>query len=123
MSAKFSQRNLAKARFEWVDLTGASFELVYLRSARFQRVDFTGATIRNSLLEDVDINGQVESLRVNGIDVVPLVEAELDRLHPERLKLRPADASGFREAWHVVESLWADTVNRAEALDPALLHE
>lgn len=123
MSEEFSQRDFAGARFEWVDLTGATFELVYLRGARFERVDFTGATVRNSLLDDVDISGEVGSLRLNGIDVVPLVEAELDRLHPERLKLRPVDAAGFREAWPVIEQLWAETVTRAEALDPVLLHE
>src|SRR5687767_5273263 len=123
MSEEFSQRNLAGAHFEWVDLTGAHFELVYLRGARFERVDLTGATFRNALLEDVDITGEVGSLRVNGIDVVHLVEAELDRLHPERLKLRPVDAAGFREAWPVVERLWAETVARAEGLDPELLHE
>ena len=123
MSEEFSQRDLAGARFEWVDLTGAAFELVYLRGARFERVDFTGATVRSSLLDDVDISGEVRSLRLNGIDVVPLVEAELDRLHPERLKLRPVDAAGFREAWPVIEGLWAETVARAQALEPALLHE
>lgn len=123
MSEEFSRRNLAGARFEWVDLTGAAFELVYLRGARFERVDLTGARIRSALLEDVDISGEVLSLRVNGIDVVPLVEAELDRLHPERTKLRPVDAAGFREAWSVIDALWSETVARAEALDPALLHE
>lgn len=106
-----------------MDLTGAGFELAYLRGARFERVDFTGATVRNSLLNDVDISGEVGSLRLNGIGVVPLVEAELDRLHPERLKLRPVDAAGFREAWPEIERLWAETVARAEALDPVLLHE
>ena len=123
VSEDFSQRDLAGARFEWVDLTGASFELAYLRAARFERVDFTGTTVRNSLLEDVDISGEVRSLRVHGIDVVPLIEAELDRLHPERLKLRPIDAAGFREAWPVIERLWAETVAQAEGLDPELLHE
>ena len=39
------------------------------------------------------------------------------------MKLRPVDAAGFREAWPVIEGLWAETVVRAEALDPALLYE
>ncbi len=113
VSEELSHRDLGGAHFEWVSLRGASFE----------RVDFTGVTIRSSLLRDVAISGEVLSLRVNGVDVVPLVEAELDRLHPERLQLRPTDAAGFRAAWPVVERLWAETVARAEALDPALLHE
>jgi hypothetical protein len=31
---------------------------------------------------DVDISGEIENLRVNGVDVVPLVEAELSRRYP-----------------------------------------
>ena len=112
MSEEFSRRDLGGARFEWVNLRGA----------RFDRVDLRGVTIKSSLVGDIDINGEVTSLRVNGIDVVPLVEAELDRRHPERLKLRPTDAAGFREAWPVIEELWAETVARAATLDPALLH-
>ena len=74
-------------------------------------------------MQSLSINGEVESLTVNGIDVVPLIEAELDRRHPERVKLRPTDADGFREAWPVIERLWDETVERAQALDPSLLHE
>jgi hypothetical protein len=54
---------------------------------------------------------------------MPLVEAELDRLHPERVKLRPEDAAGFRDAWAIIEELWHETVERARGLQPALLHE
>ena len=74
-------------------------------------------------MESLTINGEVKSLTVNGIDIVPLFEAELDRRHPERVKLRPTDAEGFREAWPVIERLWDETVGRAQALDPSLLHQ
>ena len=59
---------------------------------------------------------------VNGVDVGPLVNAELDRRYPDRAKMRPTDPAGFREAWDVVERLWAGTVERARRLDPELLH-
>jgi hypothetical protein len=62
-------------------------------------------------------------MRVNGVDVGPLIEAELDRRHPERTKLRPTDAARYRQAWDVIERLWAETVGRAQQLDPALMHE
>jgi hypothetical protein len=122
MAEEFTERRLAGARFELVDLTGATFQRVYLRGVTFREVDLSGARIRGSLLRDVDIGGDLENVRVNGVDVVPLVEAELDRRHPERKKLRPKDAAGFREAWTVVEGLWDETVARARQLDPALLH-
>ena len=37
--------------------------------------------------------------------------------------MRPTDADGFREAWDILERRWAETVDRARAMDPALLHE
>jgi hypothetical protein len=37
--------------------------------------------------------------------------------------MRPTDAAGFRDAWDVLERLWAGTVERARAMPPELLHE
>jgi uncharacterized damage-inducible protein DinB len=123
MTEEFCDRDLAKARFERVDLTGAAFDHVDLTGARFHEVNLSGVRMRGAYLRDVDIGGDVERLRINSIDVGPLIEAELDRRHPERSKLRPTDAAGFREAWSVIEELWAGTVARARGLDPELLHE
>jgi DinB family protein/pentapeptide repeat protein len=111
--ADFTGENLTGARFEQVDLTGA----------RFRNVDLTGATIRGALLINVDLDGLLENVTINGVDVVPLVEAELDRRYPDRPKMRPADADGFRAAWDILERLWQQTNERARHLDPALLHE
>jgi DinB family protein len=72
---------------------------------------------------DVDISGLISNLRVNGVDVVPLVEAELNRRYPDRAKMTPADADGFREAWGTLERLWQGTVERAREMPPGLLHE
>ena len=121
--ADFTRTDLSGARFEDVYLTGADFRDVDLSSARFHLVDLTGATIRGAALVNVDISGEIDNLRVNGVDVVPLVEAELNRRYPDRVKMRPADAAGFREAWDVLEPLWAQTVSRARALAPQQLHE
>jgi uncharacterized protein YjbI with pentapeptide repeats len=110
-------------RFEQVDLTGATFDMVDLTGARFRNVDLRGAKIRGAMLADVDLDGDLANLVVNGVEVAPLVEAELDRRHPERTKLRPTDPAGFQEAWTIIERLWAETVDRARQLDPALLHE
>ena len=79
--------------------------------------------MRGVALADVDIYGEIGSLTINGVDVGPLVNAELDRRYPERAKMRPTDPAGFREAWNVVERLWDDTVERARRMDPELLHE
>jgi hypothetical protein len=71
----------------------------------------------------VEISGEVVDVRVNGVDIAPLVSAELDRRFPDRVRMRPVDPAGFREAWDTVERLWAGTVGRARGLDPVLLHE
>jgi DinB superfamily len=54
---------------------------------------------------------------------LPLVEAELDRRYPDRVKMRPTDADGFREAWDILERLWQQNVERARRMAPELLHE
>ena len=119
--------------FTSVDLTGSVFEDVCLARARFHDVDLagadfrlmnlTGVRIRDALLVDMDISGQIRNLRVNGVDVVPLVEGELNRRYPDRDKMTPADAGGFREAWDILARLWQQTVARARGMAPELLHE
>lgn len=133
MGEEFIERRIAGSTFHRVDLTGSTFEEIYLRGARFHDVDLggavfrevnlTGVRVRGALVQDVEISGEIEGLTVNGVEVAPLVEAELDRRHPERVRLRPTDAEGFREAWTVIEELWAGTIQRARDVEPALLHE
>lgn len=122
MPEDFFQQRWHGARLRQIDLSDARLEQVRLNGATIVDADLTGLCIRGSYVRDVDVSGDVLSLRVHGVDVVPLVEAELDRRHPERRELRPTDAAGFRRAWTVIEALWAPTVARARALDPDLLH-
>ncbi len=123
MADEFFQQNLAHAHFRQVDLTGARFEQVRFGGATFHDVDLSGVRFRAAWVRDVVIAGELESLRIHDIDVIPLVEAELDRRHPERTELRPTNADGFRRAWTIIEDLWTATVARAQGLDAALLHE
>jgi hypothetical protein len=98
------------------------------RDRRFEFKDFTGTTIRESRLRsvrlvgvemiDAEIDGYVEHLTVNGVDVMPLVEAELDRLHPERLLMRSDDPADLRAAWALLVAAWQATIDRATTLTP-----
>jgi hypothetical protein len=102
------------ARFTGVDLTGA----------RFRDCDLRGVKVVDSWLIDLNISGVIGNLLVNEVDVVPLVEAELDRRHPERVQLRAmATAADHRAMWDTVELLWAATVERARRLPEPVLHE
>jgi DinB superfamily/Pentapeptide repeats (8 copies) len=105
------------------DLRGARFERADLRGARFVGADLTGAVLRGVELVDVEISGIVQGVTINGVDVGPLINAELDRRYPERAAMRPTDPAGFRQAWEILERLWDGTVKRARRLPPELLHE
>jgi uncharacterized protein YjbI with pentapeptide repeats len=114
----FTGEDLTGSRFEDVHLTGARFHDVDLTDARFHLVDLTGVMIRGAALVNVDISGEIENLRVNSVDVVPLLEAEFNRRHPDRVKMRPADADGFRETWDILERLWQRTRSGSTGCTP-----
>ena len=120
---EFTGQDLGGARFDDVSLRAARLHNVDLTHARLRLVDLTGVSIRDALLVDVDIDATIENVRINGVDVVPLVEAELDRRYPDRPAMRPTDAAGYRRAWDILERLWPETVSRARGLPPELLHE
>ncbi|HEV2374095.1 MAG TPA: DinB family protein [Streptosporangiaceae bacterium] len=121
--ADFIDADLRGSRFERADLSGAQFHAVDLSGARLRGVDLSKAVIRGAELVDVEISGEIENLTVNGVEIGPLVEAELDRRDPERVKMRPADPAGFRQAWDILDRLWGETVERARHLPPELLYE
>jgi hypothetical protein len=119
----FAGMEMRDSRFERVDLKGAQFLASDLSGARFRGVAMHRVVMRGVELCDVDIHGEIENLTINGVDIGPLVNAELNRRYPERARMTPADPAGFAEAWSIIERLWAGTVERARRLEPALLHE
>lgn len=121
--ADFVDADLRGARFERTDLSGALLKAVDLGGARLHGVNLTGAVMRGVELVNVEIYGEIENVSINGVDIWPLVDAELNRRHPDRAKMRPVDPAGFAEAWDTIERLWGQTVDRARRLPPELLHE
>ena len=51
------------------------------------------------------------------------IRDELDRRHPERIKLRPTDVAGLQQAFDVLEETWAPTIERARRLPSPKLHD
>ncbi len=121
--ADFSGTDLRGSRFERADLNGSRFRASDMTGVRFHGVDLHDVVMRGVELCDVDINGEIQNLTINGVDVGPLIEAELDRRYPDRAKMRPDDPAGFREAWDILGRLWEGTVERARRLPPERLHE
>jgi hypothetical protein len=129
---EFVDADLTDSRFERVSLRNAIFSQVQFNDARLRRIDLTGAEMKSAKLHhvrlqgvelfDVEITGDLNTVVVNGVDIVPLVDAELNRRDPDRAKMRPVDVEGFKEAWAILERLWAGTVETARTLPAEALH-
>lgn len=92
-----------------------------LRGARFVRTDLSGAVMRAVDVQGADIDAPwlldgASTLLVNGVDVAPLVEAELNRRFPGRALRRAADPDGLRAAWAALETAWATAIDRARSM-------
>jgi uncharacterized protein YjbI with pentapeptide repeats len=119
----YERADLRDSRFHRVDLSGSRFRLVDMNDAWIHQADLHRLRIRGAELVDVEIEGELQNVVVNGIDIAPLVEAEMERRDPDYAKMKPKSADGFREAWDILVRRWAETVERARRLDPPLLHE
>jgi hypothetical protein len=108
--------------FEGRDLSGAVFWGVDLRGARFRDVNMTDVTISHAWIANVDIDGFVEHVTINGVDVTQYVN-ERDAWYPLRAMLRPTEPDGMRAAWAALEDAWTITIARAQRLTEAQLHE
>ncbi len=102
-------------------LQGAGFVDADLRGARFVRADLSGVVMRGVEVRGAEIDSpwlfEGESfLRVNGVDVIPFVEAELNRRFPGRADRSAGDPDDLRAAWAALERTWADTLQRVAAM-------
>jgi DinB superfamily/Pentapeptide repeats (8 copies) len=87
-----------------------------LSGVHLHGVSLEGATLTDAYLRGTTISGDIEGLCINGVDVEPLVGAELDRRFPDRVRLRATDIAGLRDAWSMLEGLWAAATERASRL-------
>jgi hypothetical protein len=114
---EFTNRDLTGSRFRHVNLSET-----HIHDAALRNVRITGAWIQDLLIEAA-VEG---SLLVNGVDVVPYIEQELNARYPGRetvLAVRDGDADAFRAAWALDQEAWTRTVERARRLPEERLHE
>ena len=103
--------------FEHRDLSEAVFRDVNLYRALFEDVNLGEATIRNANLGDVSI----VDATIIGIRVDQLIEAELDRRDPERVRLRMTDPHDPENVRAVIKRLdevrgrFSDVLRAADA--------
>jgi DinB superfamily/Pentapeptide repeats (8 copies) len=109
------------ATFTRSDLRGAEFPGADLRGARFVGADLSDVVMRGIEIQRAEIDSPwlFEGdgfLRVNGVDVLPLVDAELNRRFPGRADRHAGDPDGLRAAWAAVERTWAATLDRVAVM-------
>lgn len=83
-----------------------------LRGAEFRECDLDGARLVGVVMRNVEIDGLVDHVVVNGVDVAVYVESELDRRHPVRLLLRSDDPADLQSAWRQLDADWKATISR-----------
>jgi hypothetical protein len=114
---EFTSTNMTGSRFTHVDLSEAHIHDAAMRDVR----------ITSAWIQDLVIEGEIEgSLVVNGVDLLPLLDQELNARHPGRetvYAVMTGDADAFRAAWAVDQDVWAETVERARRLPEERLHE
>lgn len=102
-------------------LSGRTFRGRTLRGSRFVACDLGDVVVRGSDVAGMELDSPWllegdNRLLVNGVDVVPLVDAELDRRFPGRELRRAQDPEGLRAAWDALERTWSETLQRARAM-------
>ena len=113
-----SSDQLAGARFTEVDLRGAHFVGCDLSEAVMRGIEVAGLEIDSPWL----LEGGAR-LVVNGVDVAPLVDAELNRRFPGREQRRATDPAGLRAAWDALQTTWAATLSQVAALPDGTVDE
>ena len=101
---------------------GATFVRASLKGATLRFSDVSGVTMRSVDVDGLDIDSHdlfLGSLLVNGVDVVPLVNAELNRRFPGRELQTALTPERLREGWAAVQAAWQETVaaTRSELVD------
>ncbi|NCT90501.1 DinB family protein [Cellulomonas sp. APG4] len=95
------------------EFEGATFVRASFKGAKMRFSDVSGVTMRAVDVDGLDIDSHdlfCGSLYVNGVDVVPLVDAELNRQFPGRELQKAETPEGLREGWVAVQAAWRETV-------------
>lgn len=105
------------------DFGGEQLRRIFVRNADVRGGGITECRLRGVDIWNVEIHGELRNVTINGVDVAPLIESELDRRDQDRAKMRPDTPDGFREAWAILEDRWTATVERARTFTEEQLHQ
>ncbi|MDJ0771327.1 MAG: DinB family protein [Ilumatobacter sp.] len=97
------------------EFEGATFVRTSFKGAIMRSCDVSGVTMRSVDVAGLDIDSHdlfFASLVVNGVDVVPFVDAELNRQFPGRELQKAQTPEGLRDGWVAVQAAWDTTVTK-----------
>ncbi len=102
-------------------LRGRTFRNRTLRESRFISCDLGDVVVRGGDVAGMEIDSPWlmeggSRLLVNGVDVVPLVDAQLNIRFPGRSLREAEDPGSLRAAWAALEEAWAALIERAVAM-------
>ena len=95
------------------DFEGATFVRKSFKGATLRSCDVSGVTMRSVDVGGLDIDSHdlfFGTLVVNCVDVVPFVEAELNRRFPGRELQKAQTPEGLRDGWVAVQAAWETMV-------------
>ncbi|GAA3228250.1 DinB family protein [Oerskovia jenensis] len=96
------------------EFEGATFVRASFKGATLRFSDVSGVTMRGVDLDGLDVDSHdlfFGRLIVNGVDMVPFVDAELNRQFPGRELQKAQTVDGLREGWVAVQAAWQETVD------------
>src|SRR5262245_9561767 len=106
------------ARFQHQDLRGAQFVRNMMAGSWFRDVGLQNVRMRGVELTGAELDGDMDGLTIWGVEVVPLVLAELDRRHPERSALKARTPDEVRAGYEALQEMWDATIARVRAMPP-----
>ena len=83
---------------------------------KLRNVDFSNARIVGANMFNASFEGEIFGLKINGIEVQPLISRELERRYPERKELFTTTPEGMSSAYDVVFEQLDATFERARKL-------
>ena len=95
------------------EFDGVTFVRTSFRGATLRSCDVSGVMMRSVEVGGLDIDSHdlfFGSLIVNGVDVVPFVDAELNRQFPGRELQKAQTPEGLRDGWVAVQAAWETMV-------------
>lgn len=102
------------------DFTDSTFWGVQFSRAKFRDADFSESSFFHVLMRNVVIDGEIDHVIINGVDVTDYVNQQ-DRWWPLRKNLSPTSVEVLVQTWDELTGEWDALLSRATTADPKVL--